>query len=110
MLMTRDEAQQILATAKRSINNNRAYAHHGAVWYPIATLVWVANTGEWPKSTPRHLNNDPLDNRFENLRAPGRAAKPRKAGRVKAMQDHARQYGEILSNAEKLVAPKSLFA
>jgi hypothetical protein len=102
MLMTRDEAQQILANAKRTVNNRRAYAHHGAVWYPIATLVWVANTGEWPHSTPRHLNNDPLDNRFENLRPPGRAAKPRKKAPATAP-------APALTRAPEQPAPQSLF-
>lgn len=102
MKLTQDEAQQLLATAKRSINNNRAYAHHGAVWYPIATLVWVANTGEWPHSTPRHLNNDPLDNRFENLRPPGRAAKPRKKAPATAP-------APALPRAPEQPAPQSLF-
>jgi len=73
MKLNREEAQHILATAKRTINNRREYAHHGGVWYPVATLVWVATTGDWPKSTPRHWNNNPLDNSFANLRPPGRA-------------------------------------
>ena len=89
--MTREEAQEILANAKRSTNNNRAYAHHGAVWYPIATLVWVSHTGDWPKSTPRHWDNNPLNNDFSNLRPPGRKPK-------------------IKPLAAKQPAPESLFA
>ena len=73
MKLTKDEADFVLANAKRTVNNRRAYARHGGVWYPVATLVWVSNTGEWPHSTPRHWNNDPLDNSFANLRPPGRA-------------------------------------
>ena len=73
MKLTKDEADFVLANAKRTVNNQRAYAQHGGVWYPIATLVWVSNTGDWPRSTPRHWNNDPLDNSFANLRPPGRA-------------------------------------
>ena len=71
--MNREEAQHALANAKRTINNRRVYAQHSGVVYPLASLVWCANTGEWPKSTPRHWNNDPLDNSFANLRPPGRA-------------------------------------
>lgn len=31
-------------------------------------LVWLLHTGEWPTSEVDHINNDPSDNRFENLR------------------------------------------
>ena len=108
-LQTKNDAECVMAHGTPSVNNRRHYLRYGGVFYPLASVVWVLETGEWPKSTPRHLDGDPSNNDFGNLRKPGRAAKPRKAGRVKDMQDHARQYGEILSNAEKLVAPKSLF-
>ena len=105
MLMTRDEAQQILATAKRTVNNRRAYAHHGAVWYPIATLVWVANTGEWPHSTPRHLDGDPSNNDFSNLRKPGRA----KATRKTVRETMAAATAPAITRAPEQPAPQSLF-
>ena len=36
--------------------------------FMVHRIVWLLNTGEWPKNTIDHINRDPLDNRFENLR------------------------------------------
>ena len=36
--------------------------------YLVHRLVWLAETGEWPRGITDHINADKLDNRFENLR------------------------------------------
>lgn len=36
--------------------------------YYVHRLVWLLKTGSWPVYTIDHINNDRLDNRFENLR------------------------------------------
>lgn len=35
-------------------------------------LVWLVETGKWPESEIDHKNNDPGDNRFDNLRPANR--------------------------------------
>lgn len=34
----------------------------------VHRLIWLFETGEWPKHTIDHINGDRLDNRIENLR------------------------------------------
>jgi hypothetical protein len=41
------------------IKGRNYYAHR---------LVWLFETGDWPKGQIDHINNDKLDNRIENLR------------------------------------------
>ena len=78
MKLTPDQARHALESGKRSVNNRREYRHHGGVCYPVASLVWTISTGEWPAKTPRHIDGNPLNNDFANLRSPGRAPYKRK--------------------------------
>ena len=78
MKLTPDQAWRALESGKRSVNNRREYRHHGGVCYPVAALVWTIATGEWPAKTPRHIDGNPLNNDFANLRSPGRAPYKRK--------------------------------
>ena len=77
-LQTKEDAECVMAHGIPSVNNRRHYLRYGGVFYPVPSVVWMLETGEWPKSTPRHLDNDPSNNDFGNLRKPGRAKKPRK--------------------------------
>lgn len=36
--------------------------------YPAGRLAWFYMNGEWPPETIDHINRDPLDNRYCNLR------------------------------------------
>ena len=78
MKLTPGQARHALESGKRSVNNRREYRHHGGVCYPVASLVWTIATGEWPAKTPRHIDGNPLNNDFSNLRSPGRAPYKRK--------------------------------
>jgi hypothetical protein len=37
--------------------------------YQASRLIWLLMTGAWPDAEIDHKNRDPLDNRWENLRA-----------------------------------------
>lgn len=37
-------------------------------WYKLHRLVWLLETGDWPKDQIDHINRDGFDNRFINLR------------------------------------------
>ena len=81
MKLTQQQAQDALNHAPRYVSNRRHYVRAHGVSYSVAALVWCAHTGEWPAKTPRHLDNDPSNNDFANLRPPGRA--PRKKTEVR---------------------------
>lgn len=42
-------------------------------YYKLHRLAWFYVTGAWPKNDIDHINQDGLDNRFENLREATRA-------------------------------------
>lgn len=85
-LQTKEDAECVMAHGIPSVNNRRHYLKYGGVFYPVPSVVWMLETGEWPQSTPRHLDNDPSNNDFGNLRKPGRAAKPRKKAEPKGLR------------------------
>ena len=39
-----------------------------AVGFSVARLCWLVQTGDWPEHTIDHINRDPWDNRWCNLR------------------------------------------
>ena len=77
-LQTLEDAQVVLTHGIPSVNNRRHYLWFGGIVYPRASVVWMIHTGVWPPSTPRHLDNNPGNNDFANLRPPGRAKRERK--------------------------------
>ena len=36
--------------------------------FMVHRIVWLLNTGEWPEHTIDHIDKNPLNNKFENLR------------------------------------------
>ena len=49
-------------------------------WYAEHRLIWLFMTGAWPKNEIDHINGDPTDNRFENLREATHAQNQRNKG------------------------------
>lgn len=81
MKLNLEEAYRVIEHGTRYVSNQRRYIRHGGVSYPVASLTWCINHGEWPKSTPRHIDGNPANNDISNLRPPGRTKKPRKSAR-----------------------------
>ena len=84
-LQTKEDAERVMAHGTPSVNNRRHYLRYGGVFYPVPSVVWMLETGEWPKSTPRHLDSNPSNNDFGNLRKPGRAKVQRKKAEPKGV-------------------------
>lgn len=66
--------------------NDRYSALRGCVdgkYYMVHKLVWLYVTGELPDKEIDHINHNPADNRFENLRLVCRADNNRNASRRK---------------------------
>lgn len=104
-LQTKNDAECVMAHGTPYVNNRRHYLKYGGVFYPLASVVWMLETGEWPKSTPRHLDGDPSNNDFGNLRQPGRA----KATRKTVRETMAAATAPALTRAPEQPAPQSLF-
>lgn len=52
--------------------------------YKAHILVWVCQTGEWPTHQIDHINEDPSDNRWENIRAATKAQNMQNITRIKS--------------------------
>ena len=104
-LQTKNDAECVMAHGTPSVNNRRHYLRYGGVFYPLASVVWMLETGEWPTSTPRHLDGDPSNNDFGNLRKPGRS----KAQRKTVRETMAAAPAPARPRAPEQPAPQSLF-
>ena len=51
--------------------------------FMVHRIVWLLNTGDWPTNTIDHVNRNPLDNRFENLRDVTQAGNNSNKGKYK---------------------------
>lgn len=117
MKLTPEDALVVREHGTPSVNNRRHYLRYGGVFYPLASVVWTIEMGEWPKSTPRHLDGNPANNDLSNLRPPGRTKKPRKT-RISVIEENQpvtpalKTYEDIeaLARSQKPQNPASLFA
>lgn len=60
--------------------DGRRRVRYLGVKYLTSRVVWLMNTGSWPKHQIDHKNNDPSDDRFENLREASYAGNARNKG------------------------------
>jgi hypothetical protein len=52
--------------------------------YKAHRIIWAMQTGEWPKHKIDHINEDPSDNRWSNLRAATQSENMRNITRIKS--------------------------
>ena len=52
--------------------------------YKAHILIWVLQTGEWPSHQIDHINEDPSDNRWGNLRAATKSQNMRNIAKIKS--------------------------
>ena len=52
--------------------------------YKAHILAWVCQTGEWPTHQIDHINEDPSDNRWANLRAATKSQNMRNITKIKS--------------------------
>lgn len=76
MRSTFTASRPAVATEARRIGNTSPYAAH--------RLAWLIVTGRWPEHTIDHINGDPSDNRFCNLREATAAENLRHRGIMKS--------------------------
>lgn len=56
----------------------------------VSRLCWLVQTGDWPKHTIDHINKDPLDNRWVNLRdVPQKINNQNKSKKYKKLVDES---------------------
>ena len=84
------------------LNYGRHYGHH---------LAWLYMTGEWPENEIDHINGDPSDNRWVNLRAATHAQnlanKKREKGNVSGykgvwLEQNNKYYCDVRANGIKV--------
>jgi hypothetical protein len=56
---------------------------HGRL-YKAHRIIWAMQTGEWPDKQIDHINEDPSDNRWVNLRLATKAQNMRNVTRIKS--------------------------
>jgi len=52
--------------------------------YKAHRIIWAMQTGEWPNQQIDHINEDPSDNRWENLRLATKSQNMRNITRIKS--------------------------